>query len=203
MISLRALLIGLGVLIVGLFALDHWRPQLAQPPAAAPVGAIDPAVLAREQQAEAEATERRRQELIPVQREAQWQDTSHVRRREVRQQILDAHRAEWKELIDRHLAEFLRLRDEATKSVQGEVTCTLCNDSYHSGCLFCAQPNNGKCAACKGTGRQADTNICPACSGQGRCFKCAGLGKMPCPFCDQRGTVHRNSPRPSPVPAFH
>ena len=99
-------------------------------------------------------------------------------------------------------AEFLRLLDEATKSVQGEVTCTLCNDSYHSGCMVCAQPNNGKCAACKGTGRQADTHICPACSGQGRCFKCAGLGKMPCPFCDQRGTVHRNSPRPSPVPAF-
>lgn len=203
MMTLRTLLIGLGVLLIALFTLDRWRPQLAQPAAPVPTEAIDPAVLAREQKAEEEATERRRQELMPAQREAQRQDTSHVRRKEVRQQVLDAHRAEWKDLIDRHLAEFLRLRDEATKSVEGEVTCTLCNDSYHSGCLFCAKPNNGKCAACQGSGRLPDLNVCPACSGQGRCFKCAGLGKMPCPFCDQRGTIHRNSPRPSPVPVFH
>ena len=202
MMSLRALLIGLGVLIVALFALDHWRPQVAQTTPASPPEVIDPAILAREQQAEAEATERRRQELMPAQREAKLQDTSHLRRNEVRQQILNAHRAEWKELIDRNLAEFLRLRDEATKSVDGAVQCTLCNDSYHSTCLFCAEASNGKCAACRGSGRLPDQNVCPACSGRGTCFKCAGLKKMPCPFCDQRGVVHRDSPRPSPVPVF-
>jgi hypothetical protein len=202
MISLRALLIGLGVLLTALFLLDNWRPHPDQPPLPAPAETGDAATLARELEAEKAATERRRLELMPAQREAQRQDPALLRRREVQQQILNAHRAEWKELIDRHLAEFLRLRDEATKSVDGQVSCTLCNDSYHATCFFCADASNGKCAACGGSGRSPDSNVCPACSGHGKCFKCAGLKKMPCPFCDQRGVVHRDSPRPSPVPIF-
>lgn len=202
MISLRALLIGLGVLLAALFLLENWRPHPTHEPSPPAVAAVDAPTLARELEAEKAATERRRLELMPAQREAQRQDPALLRRREVQQQILNAHRAEWKELIDRHLAEFLRLRDEATKSVDGHVTCTLCNDSYHAVCLFCAEASNGKCAACRGSGRSADSNVCPACSGHGKCFKCAGLRKMPCPFCDQRGLVHRDTPRPSPVPIF-
>jgi DnaJ-class molecular chaperone len=117
-----------------------------------------------------------------------------------RQKLLDARRTEWMALIQRHWDKYKNLHVTAGFSRTGETPCTICDDSFLKFCLLCDSSNNGQCPECHGKGRLHSDEICPACSATGKCFMCAGTGKMPCPFCDQRGMIYHASPPPSFVP---
>lgn len=57
--------------------------------------------------------------------------------------------------------------------------CQQCNDTKH--CHADANPGNGKCKTCAGTGMHPYPTPCETCEGDGKCNICNGSGK--CKFC--------------------
>ncbi len=61
--------------------------------------------------------------------------------------------------------------------------CQQCGGSGN--CAMDANPSNGKCADCAGTGYKPYPNQCSRCIGTGTCHVCGGSGK--CTFCGGTG----------------
>lgn len=203
MITLRQLLIGVGVLIGLSYLLVSLRSPAAKP-APVTVAAREPLpdVAARTEQGiaeKAQVTERlKKLELAQVRQDQRQVAAEQLPAR--RQRLLDAHYSEWGDLIRRHWTQYQNLHAAAGRNPTLETPCTICDDSFLKFCLICDSHNNGKCPECHGTGHLLGGDICPACSATGLCFMCAGTGKMPCPFCDQRGMIYYDRPPPSFVP---
>jgi hypothetical protein len=61
--------------------------------------------------------------------------------------------------------------------------CQQCGSSGK--CQFDANPGNGKCGPCAGSGIHPYPNPCDQCTGTGTCKRCSGSGK--CIFCNGTG----------------
>lgn len=109
------------------------------------------------------------------------------------------HGNAYAEFISTNTPTYLALVNRAravAAQLGGEVRCTICSgDHYLRFCLLCRELH-GKCRNCEGTGRIFITEYCPWCIGSGKCFLCAGYGKMLCPFCDD-GVIDPARPVPS------
>jgi hypothetical protein len=118
---------------------------------------------------------------------------------EARQVIQFNKNPAWINVISTNRALYLALREQAAKSPNGQVPCTICDSkSYMRGCVVCEIP--GKCPACKGSGRTPNREWCPVCVGSGKCFLCSGIGRMLCPFCDDGMIDFRRPPPATTMP---
>jgi hypothetical protein len=158
--------------------------------------------LAEQAAAEAAMATARVKELEQMRTKLDRREVAAARLPTHRQRLLDKHREVWTALIQKHWAEYQSLVVKAGLSPNQTIRCTICIDSFLMFCLICDSHNNGKCGECHGSGHLTGDEICPSCSSTGVCFLCAGTGKMPCPFCDQRGFIHVGRPAPSwtPIP---
>ncbi len=104
----------------------------------------------------------------------------------------------WAEVIKTNWQTFQALRQEAARSPDKKVPCTICNaKGVVNFCVVC--DHTGKCPTCDGTGKIYG-DVCPACLGNSKCFHCFGSGKMPCPFCQSlpdKEVITVNTPPPS------
>lgn len=203
MITLRQLLIGVGIAIGLLYLLASLRTPVGRPAPTAPDAATSAAVAPTSTDqglGERERTEGRVKELAQAKVRLDLRAAAAEQQPAHRQRLLAAHRTEWSALIVKHWSQYQALHLAAGRNPAGETPCTICDDSFLKFCLICDHASDGKCPECHGTGHLLGNEICPACSATGKCFMCAGTGKMPCPFCDQRGMIYYKSPAPSFVP---
>lgn len=177
-----------------------------------PVSARDPAAvtptseqtaaanrsLADQEQLQARQTEERIQDLKSQARHQSLLEAAHqqmpVTRRKVRESITNA----WTRLLSANDVLYSSLLDKAKQTSRGQTPCTICDGDSYMPCLLC-QNHNGKCTECGGVGHFGSDAYCPACLGKGKCYLCAGSGKMLCPFCDD-GMIEVNWPPPSLTP---
>ncbi len=126
---------------------------------------------------------------------------------EARCRLQFAKSAAWSNVLATNKPTFEWLRHQADQSPSQSAQCTICNGSgTFAFCILC--DNSGKCPSCKGRGVGNYSEICPTCLGVGKCFLCAGSGRMTCHYCDD-GTISRRLPPPptslpvrcDPVPA--
>ncbi|MBI2517264.1 MAG: hypothetical protein HYV95_10150 [Opitutae bacterium] len=204
MITLRQLLAAVGCFIGLLYLLATFASPASKPAPAAIIAHATPRpdLVTRAQQAAAEQhlASARLTTLERTKRQLDRRQTAADQMAAYRQRHLDAHRTEWSNLILRHWSQYQNLHAAAGRSPALETPCTICDDSFLKFCLICDGHNDGKCPECHGSGHLPGGDICPACSDTGKCFMCAGTGKMPCPFCDQRGMVYFDHAPPSFVP---
>ena len=126
---------------------------------------------------------------------------------EARCRLQFAKSAAWSNVLATNKPTFEWLRHQADESPTRSAHCTICSGSGTLAfCILC--DNSGKCPSCKGRGVGNYSEICPTCMGVGKCFLCAGSGRMTCHYCDD-GTISRRLPPPpaslpvrcDPVPA--
>jgi hypothetical protein len=105
-------------------------------------------------------------------------------------------RSQWQSIIKTNYAAYERLLEQARKSPDGTVPCTLCDGFSYVPCILCSE-RPGKCIDCGGRGRRG-SEYCPTCVGNGTCYLCNGLEKMLCAFCDD-GAIDIEHPSPQPL----
>ena len=108
---------------------------------------------------------------------------------------------EWTSFLRDHWQTYKDLRARAAASRDGKTPCTICDGhGLMDSCFLCG--STGMCPTCKGTGKLSLTSdeLCPTCLGSGKCYRCAGTGKMVCPFCDDGIVDIHAAPPPNLLP---
>lgn len=194
--------------IIGLLAYWNASDEPSPPPAAPPAEVVPVTSPARlevhqEEQARAERAGREQdqaaaQAIAAKERDFALRAKAEARGKQERPAVAQRFTRPYAVFIRTNTPTYLALVERA-KALAGkpnaEVRCTICSgDHYLRFCLLCRELN-GKCRNCEGTGRIFVTEYCDWCIGSGKCFLCAGYGKMLCPFCDD-GVIDPKLPPP-------
>jgi hypothetical protein len=115
-----------------------------------------------------------------------------------RQEARAAATPAWLQVLSTNEEKYASLIARAKQSPKGQVECTICDGLSYMPCIMCDQ-HDGKCVRCGGSGHKGLDAYCPTCLGKGKCYLCAGSGKMFCPFCHD-GMIDLKWPAPSQLP---
>ena len=104
----------------------------------------------------------------------------------------------WNKLLRNTYSQIKELTSQSLEKNSGKIDCSICEQTdFLDVCIAC-DGNNGICIECQGS-RTFFGEPCPPCLGSGKCFLCAGTGRMECVFCKD-GTFLTDQPLPPQNP---
>jgi hypothetical protein len=143
-------------------------------------------------------TEERVRRLSGQEEQKARQTRAAAQTRPSRRQLQLARVGSWNALIRTNMLHYHQLYNAAWASGTGQIVCNICDSFSYMPCIMCSD-HKGKCMTCDGSGHREGQELCPSCVGTGKCYLCAGSGKMFCPFCDD-GMIRVDWPLPHYFP---